>query len=123
MSVINFLASHMLAFVLCALLIGLLVGSFLNVVIYRLPKMMQCDWREQAREILELPAGPETETFNLVLPNSQCPHCAHEIKPWENIPVISYLFLRGKCSSCKASISLRYPLVELTCGLLSAYIA
>ena len=123
MSVINFLASHVLAFVLCALLIGLLVGSFLNVVIYRLPKMMQRDWREQAREILELPAETQTATFNLVLPNSSCPHCAHEIKPWENIPVISYLFLRGKCSSCKAPISLRYPLVELTCGLLSAYIA
>ena len=123
MSVIDFLASHVLAFVLCALLIGLLVGSFLNVVIYRLPKMMQRDWREQAREILELPAETQPETFNLVLPNSQCPHCAHEIKPWENIPVISYLFLRGKCASCKAPISLRYPLVELTCGLLSAYIA
>ncbi|WP_425916837.1 prepilin peptidase [Pseudomonas sp. GWSMS-1] len=123
MSVINFLASHVLAFVLCALLIGLLVGSFLNVVIYRLPKMMQRDWREQAREILELPAETQTATFNLVLPNSSCPHCAHEIKPWENIPVISYLFLRGKCSSCKASISLRYPLVELTCGVLAAYIA
>lgn len=123
MSVIDFLASHVLAFVLCALLIGLLVGSFLNVVIYRLPKMMQRDWREQAREILELPVETQTATFNLVLPNSSCPHCAHEIKPWENIPVISYLFLRGKCSSCKAPISLRYPLVELTCGLLSAYIA
>lgn len=123
MSVIDFLASHVLAFVLCALLIGLLIGSFLNVVIYRLPKMMQRDWREQAREILELPAETQPETFNLVLPNSQCPHCAHEIKPWENIPVISYLFLRGKCASCKAPISLRYPLVELTCGLLSAYIA
>lgn len=123
MPVIDFLASHVLAFVLCALLIGLLVGSFLNVVIYRLPKMMQRDWREQAREILELPAEAQTATFNLVLPNSSCPHCAHEIKPWENIPVISYLFLRGKCSSCKAPISLRYPLVELTCGLLSAYIA
>lgn len=123
MPVIEFLASHVLAFVLCALLIGLLVGSFLNVVIYRLPKMMQRDWREQAREILELPAEPQTATFNLVLPNSSCPHCAHEIKPWENIPVISYLLLRGKCSSCKAPISLRYPLVELTCGLLSAYIA
>ena len=123
MSVIDFLASHVLAFVLCALLIGLLVGSFLNVVIYRLPKMMQRDWREQAREILELPAETQPETFNLVLPNSQCPHCAHEIKPWENIPVISYLFLRGKCASCKAPISLRYPLVELTCGLLSAFIA
>lgn len=123
MSVIDFLASHVLAFVLCALLIGLLVGSFLNVVIYRLPKMMQRDWREQAREILELPAETQTATFNLVLPNSSCQHCAHEIKPWENIPVISYLFLRGKCASCKAPISLRYPLVELTCGLLSAYIA
>ena len=123
MSVIDFLASHVLAFVLCALLIGLLIGSFLNVVIYRLPKMMQRDWREQAREILELPAETQPETFNLVLPNSQCPHCAHEIKPWENIPVISYLFLRGKCASCKAPISLRYPLVELTCGVLSAYIA
>ncbi|WP_339080101.1 A24 family peptidase [Pseudomonas sp. TMP9] len=123
MSVIDFLASHVLAFVLCALLIGLLVGSFLNVVIYRLPKMMQRDWREQAREILELPGETQSEIFNLVLPNSQCPHCAHEIKPWENIPVISYLFLRGKCASCKAPISLRYPLVELTCGVLSAYIA
>lgn len=123
MPVIDFLASHVLAFVLCALLIGLLVGSFLNVVIYRLPKMMQRDWREQAREILELPAETQTTTFNLVLPNSSCPHCTHEIKPWENIPVISYLLLRGKCSNCKASISLRYPLVELTCGLLSAYIA
>lgn len=113
----------MLAFVLCALLIGLLVGSFLNVLIYRLPKMMQHDWRGQAREILELPAEPQTAIFNLVLPNSSCPHCSHEIKPWENIPVISYLFLRGKCSSCKAPISMRYPLVELGCGLLSAFIA
>jgi leader peptidase (prepilin peptidase) / N-methyltransferase len=123
MSVIGFLASNVLAFVLCTLLIGLLVGSFLNVVIYRLPKMMQRDWREQASEILELPAEPQTSTFNLVLPNSSCPHCSHEIKPWENIPVISYLFLRGKCSSCKTPISMRYPLVELACGLLSAFIA
>lgn len=123
MSVIDFLASHILAFVLCALLIGLLVGSFLNVLIYRLPKMMQRDWREQASEILELPTEPRPATLNLVLPNSSCPHCSHEIKPWENIPVISYLFLRGKCSSCKTHISLRYPLVELACGLLSAFIA
>ena len=123
MSVIDFLASHVLAFVLCALLIGLLIGSFLNVVIYRLPKMMQRDWREQAREVLELPAEARGETFNLVLPNSKCPHCNHEIRPWENIPVISYLSLRGKCSSCKAAISKRYPLVELSCGLLSAYVA
>ena len=118
-----FLASHMLAVVLGTFLIGLLVGSFLNVLIYRLPTMMQCDWREQASEILGLPTEPRPATFNLVLPNSSCPHCSHEIKPWENIPVISYLFLRGKCSSCKAPISMRYPLVELACGLLSAFIA
>ncbi|MDP3817148.1 A24 family peptidase [Pseudomonas sp.] len=123
MSVIDFLAGHVLAFVLCALLIGLLIGSFLNVVIYRLPVMMQRDWREQAREVLELPAEARGETFNLVLPNSKCPQCGHEIKPWENIPVISFLFLRGKCSSCKTPISKRYPLIELSCGLLSAYIA
>jgi leader peptidase (prepilin peptidase)/N-methyltransferase len=121
--VIDFLASHVLAFVLSALLIGLLIGSFLNVVVYRLPLMMQRDWREQAREVLELPAEAPGATFNLVLPNSKCPQCGHEIKPWENIPVISYLFLRGKCSSCKTPISKRYPLVELSCGLLSAYIA
>ena len=123
MPVIDFLASQVLAFVLCALLIGLLIGSFLNVVVYRLPLMMQRDWREQAREVLELPAEARGATFNLVLPNSKCPQCGHEIKPWENIPVLSYLFLRGKCSSCKTPISKRYPLVELTCGLLSAYIA
>lgn len=123
MLVIDFLASHALAFVLCALLIGLLIGSFLNVVVYRLPLMMQRDWREQAREVLELPAEDRGATFNLLLPNSKCPQCGHEIRAWENIPVLSYLFLRGKCSSCKTPISKRYPLVELTCGLLSAYIA
>jgi leader peptidase (prepilin peptidase)/N-methyltransferase len=123
MQVIELLASHALAFVFFALLIGLLVGSFLNVVVYRLPLMMKRDWQHQAREILELPAEPKGETFNLVLPNSRCPHCQHEIKAWENIPVVSFLALRGKCSSCKAPISKRYPLVELTCGLLSAYVA
>lgn len=123
MSLLDFLASHTLAFVLCMLLIGLLIGSFLNVVVYRLPKMLMRDWQAQAREILSLPAETETPTFNLILPNSSCPHCGHEIKPWENIPIFSWLFLRGKCSACKASISTRYPLVELTCGLLSAYVA
>lgn len=123
MPAIDFLASQPLAFVLCALLLGLLVGSFLNVLIYRLPKMMQRDWRIQAREILELPAEPAGATFNLVLPHSTCPQCQHEIRPWENIPLLSYLLLRGKCASCKTPISLRYPLVELACGLLSAYIA
>jgi len=123
MQLIDFMAGHLPAFVLCALLLGLLIGSFLNVVIYRLPKMMQHDWRIQAREILELPTEPAGKTFNLILPNSSCPHCCHEIKAWENIPVVSYLALRGKCSGCKAPISMRYPLVELACGLLSAYVA
>jgi leader peptidase (prepilin peptidase) / N-methyltransferase len=120
--IFDILASNMLAFVLCALVLGLLVGSFLNVVIHRLPIMMQRDWRAQAREFLELPAEP-TATFNLVLPNSHCPHCDHEIRPWENIPLVSWLALRGKCSSCKAPISGRYPAVELLCGVLSAYVA
>ena len=123
MPLLNFLASHALAFVLCTLLVGLLIGSFLNVVVYRLPKMLLRDWQAQAREILNLPAEADKQTFNLILPNSSCPHCAHEIKPWENIPIFSWLFLRGKCSSCKAPISTRYPIVELTCGLLSAYVA
>ena len=123
MPLLDFLASHMLALVLCTLLVGLLIGSFLNVVVYRLPKMLLRDWQAQAREILNLPADADGQTFNLILPNSSCPHCAHEIKPWENIPIVSWLFLRGKCSACKAPISTRYPLVELTCGLLSAYVA
>lgn len=123
MNVVTFLASNTLAFVLCALVLGLLVGSFLNVVIHRLPIMMQRDWRAQAREFLDLPAEPTGAAFNLVLPNSHCPHCDHEIRPWENLPLVSWLALRGKCSSCRAPISRRYPLIEVLCGLLSAYVA
>ncbi|MBA1276927.1 MULTISPECIES: prepilin peptidase [Pseudomonadaceae] len=120
--ILQLLASNLLAFVFCVFVLGLLVGSFLNVVIHRLPIMMQRDWRAQAREFLELPGEPAT-TFNLILPHSHCPHCDHEIRPWENIPLVSWLALRGKCSSCKAPISKRYPLVELACGLLSGYVA
>ncbi|SDG88713.1 prepilin peptidase [Pseudomonas abietaniphila] len=123
MSLLDLLASSPLAFILCTLVLGLLVGSFLNVVVYRLPKMMLRDWKVQAREVLELPAEPQTETFNLILPHSRCPHCAHKIRAWENLPVVSYLFLGGKCSSCKAPISKRYPLVEFACGLMSAFVA
>ncbi len=121
--VIELLAGNLPALVFSCMFLGLLIGSFLNVVVYRLPKMLERDWSAQAREILGLAEAPPGETFNLILPNSKCPHCNHEIRPWENIPVISYLFLRGKCSSCKAAISKRYPLVELSCGLLSAYVA
>ena len=123
MSLADYLASHPLAFVLCALMLGLLVGSFLNVLVYRLPLMLQRDWRQQAREVLELPAEPAGPAFNLLTPNSRCPHCGHAIRPWENIPLLSWLALRGRCSSCKAAISRRYPLVEFACGLLSALIA
>ena len=123
MSINYFLEQNTLSLIFCSVLLGLLVGSFLNVVVYRLPKMLLRDWQTQAREILKLPATNDDQTFNLILPNSSCPHCAHEIKPWENIPIFSWLFLRGKCSACKAPISKRYPLVELTCGLLSAYVA
>ncbi len=123
MILIDYLASHVLAFVLSAALLGLLVGSFLNVVIYRLPVMMQRDWLMQAREYLEYPPEPAGDRFNLLLPSSRCPHCDHEIRSWENIPLISWLALRGKCSSCRAPISCRYPFVELACGLLSGYVA
>lgn len=123
MLVLDFLASTPLAFVLCVTLLGLMVGSFLNVVIHRLPRMMELDWQQQARETLNLPQEQPQKTYNLILPNSQCPHCSHEIKPWENIPLVSWLVLGGKCSSCKAPISKRYPLVELACGVLSAFIA
>jgi len=101
-----------------ALVLGLLVGSFLNVVVYRLPQMLEADWRAQCCELLEQPQ-PEPETFNLIKPRSRCPHCGHGIRAWENIPVLSYLFLRGRCSACRAPIAGRYPLVELATGLLS----
>jgi len=108
--------------IISALLLGMIVGSFLNVVVYRLPKMLLRDWQQQAREVLGLPATPAEATLNLMLPRSRCPHCGHAIRSWENIPVISYLLLGGKCSNCKAAISLRYPLVELFAGLISALV-
>lgn len=121
--ILELVASHVLAFVLFAALLGLLIGSFLNVLIYRLPIMMQREWRAQALEYLECPPEPVRERFNLLLPSSRCPHCDHQIRSWENIPLVSWLALRGKCSSCRAPISSRYPFVELACGLLSGYVA
>ncbi|MDG5499226.1 A24 family peptidase [Marinobacter sp. BGYM27] len=102
---------------------SLCVGSFLNVVILRLPKMMQQDWRCQCEEFLELPESQRSAPKKITLssPNSSCPGCGHEIKPWENIPVISYLLLRGKCASCKAPISIRYPIIEAVTAVLSMF--
>ncbi|MCY4265936.1 MAG: A24 family peptidase [Gammaproteobacteria bacterium] len=110
--------------------LGLIVGSFLNVVIYRLPIMLQRDWLAQHDVITGINAGTKSDpdptkvdTFNLALPGSHCPHCQQPLSPLENIPVLSYLFLGGKCSNCQHKISLRYPSVELLTALLSALIA
>lgn len=109
------------SFYLCTIFIlGLLVGSFLNVVILRLPVMMQRDWKQQCCELLELDnsnLNKDNANINLVSPRSHCPKCKHQISAIENIPVISYLFLKGKCSNCENKISLRYPLIEMVSGI------
>jgi leader peptidase (prepilin peptidase)/N-methyltransferase len=122
MTFLDLLASSPPLFIGSCTILGLLVGSFLNVVIYRLPKMMEQDWRRQCADINETEVT-ETARYNLVVPRSACPHCNHEIGAWENIPVISYLLLRGKCSACRAAISARYPLIETVSGLLCGFAA
>lgn len=104
------------------LAMGLAVGSFLNVVIYRLPKIMERDWQVQCAE-LRGDEPPAQEIFNLAVPRSRCPACGHQISALQNIPIASYLALRGQCSACGARISPRYPLVEALSGLTSAYAA
>ncbi len=102
--------------------LGLVIGSFLNVVIHRLPLMMELEWREQCAELGKQPPAenlPEGR-FNLIIPQSHCPSCGQPIRYWQNIPVISYLSLRGRCANCRASISARYPAVELLTALLVA---
>ena len=102
------------------LLLGLVVGSFLNVVIHRLPQMMQREWMAQCAELRnETPAAEEP--LNLAVPRSRCPKCGHMISALENIPIISWLVLRGRCSACREPISFRYPLIEAISGLLTAY--
>ncbi len=97
--------------------LGLVVGSFLNVVIYRLPKMMEAQWQRDYAEFTG--ESPEaSESLSLAFPGSRCPHCDAEIKPTQNIPLLSYLALRGKCASCNVAISVRYPIVEAVTGLL-----
>ena len=104
-------------------LVGLSVGSFLNVVIYRFPLMLENDWKSQCRELLEI-KDPNTEpVISLSKPASTCPQCGHKIRAWENIPLLSYLFLRGKCSSCHTHISIQYPLIELLTAALSLAVA
>ena len=120
-STLLFAAAGDLPISLIAGLFGLLFGSFLNVVIHRLPKMMQ---RESDNYVAEESGKqpPHTDRYNLMVPRSACPHCKHQITALENIPVVSYLVLRGRCSNCKAPISARYPAVEALTGALSALV-
>jgi leader peptidase (prepilin peptidase)/N-methyltransferase len=115
----------MAAIAAVAALLGLIVGSFLNVVIYRLPVMLDRDWRRQAREVLSPgePAAPEGPRFNLATPRSTCPACKTVIKARHNVPVLSWLWLRGRCAACGAGISPRYPAIEALTGLVSALVA
>lgn len=123
MPFLDFFTSNLLATIAVASILGLLVGSFLNVVIYRLPVMLEREWTSQCKTLLESGSSnteePEQASFNLVTPNSHCPKCDAAIKPWQNIPVISYLMLGGKCHNCKTPISKRYPIIEFVTGLLS----
>lgn len=104
-----------------------MIGSFLNVVIHRLPKMLELDWKQQCVALLETNTPPDSllqrfKHYNLWLPASHCPKCFHTLSAWENIPLLSYLALKGKCRQCAASISSRYPLVELCCAILSCVV-
>lgn len=112
------------AFITVAFLLSLLVGSFLNVVIYRLPIMLEREWVRQCKETLSAPPSElPDEPFNLMVPRSRCPSCGKQITALQNIPVLSYLLLRGKCANCQSTISLRYPLIEFFTALLTAMVA
>ena len=126
MLLLDYLAASPAALILVCVLFGLLVGSFLNVVIHRIPKMMEATWRQEARELLDQPAAKGEETppiFNLVTPGSHCPHCNHRIRWYENVPVVSWALLKGRCSGCKAAISKRYPIIELLTALVAGLCA
>jgi leader peptidase (prepilin peptidase)/N-methyltransferase len=115
-------------FTLTVSILGLFIGSFLNVVIYRVPIAMERQWQHEARALfggdLDDQAAPEDNSpFNIIVPGSHCPHCKTPIKPWHNIPILGYLLIGGKCAACKAPISLRYPAIELTTALLAGLIA
>jgi len=128
MTIATFFATYPLALLCFALVLGLIIGSFLNVVIYRLPVMMQREWTEQCHEFLELEddhkkTSDNPATLNLAKPDSHCPKCKHELTAFENIPILSYLLQAGKCRNCKAPISLRYPLIEAVTGIVTLLIA
>ncbi|MGA9852154.1 MAG: A24 family peptidase [Gammaproteobacteria bacterium] len=122
MYLVFFLEATPLAFVVVAICLGLIVGSFLNVVIHRLPIMLEREWQSHCTE-LNGGTAAVAEPYNLVVPRSRCPHCGHAISALENIPVLSYLLLRGRCRACGARISPRYLVIELISGILSGWLA
>ena len=125
MSLIQSFEQSAIFFYLSVAILGLIVGSFLNVVVYRLPIMLQRSWRNDCLNFLEQENSTTetTETFNLSTPRSRCPSCQHPISAVENIPILSYLFLKGRCRNCLSPISIRYPIVEFVTSLLSIMIA
>lgn len=124
MHLIDLMREHLALFIGLVFATGLVVGSFLNVVIHRLPRMLDRGWRRECRALLEPGADVGDEpAYNLVTPGSHCPACEHRIRPWENIPVVSWLLLRGRCSACGTRISVRYPIVELVAAVLAAAVA
>jgi len=122
MSFITLLQNNSVFFISLCTTIGLVAGSFLNVIIFRLPKMMEREWDQQCSELRGETTKP-LPTLNLVKPCSECPHCKHKITALESIPIISYLALRGRCSQCNTSITLRYPIMEALTGIMSGFIA
>ena len=125
MEILSVFKTEQWLFYTAIVLFSVSVGSFLNVVIYRLPLMLERDWRQQCHEFLDIavPDAAEEVKIGLATPASSCPHCGHSIRAWENIPVISYLLLGGKCSSCKTHISLQYPAIEAVTAILSVIVA
>lgn len=124
MTLLTLIQSNPLAFGILASIFGLIVGSFLNVVIHRTPIVLMRSWQRDCQELTgNTDDFSAHEKFNLITPRSRCPHCGHEISALENIPVVSYLWLRGKCSACQKPISLRYPFVEILSAILTAVTA
>jgi leader peptidase (prepilin peptidase)/N-methyltransferase len=124
MALLELLSTNTPFYLFCVGLLGLVIGSFLNVVIYRLPIMMEREWISQCAELNGSQENiSDKSTFNLSTPRSRCPHCGHAITSLENIPVLSFLMLRGKCSDCGAKISARYPIIESVTALLSIILA
>ena len=122
MSFITLLQTNPVFFISLCTTIGLVAGSFLNMIIFRLPKMMEREWNQQCSELRGETIKP-LPALSLVKPRSECPHCEHKITALESIPIISYLALRGRCSQCNTSISLRYPIMEALTGIMSGFIA